>query len=65
MPFGADGCALYVALVLAAAAAVMSATPSTGAALQGFQSLLLASVAPEAAATAGAVGASPDFPVSP
>lgn len=65
MPFGADGCGLYVALALAAAAAVMSAAPKTGAALQEFQSLLLASVAPEADATAGAVGANPDFPVSP
>ena len=54
-----------VLLVLAATAAVTSLPHRPGQAQQQIQWLLLASVAPEASATAGAIGESPNFPVSP
>jgi hypothetical protein len=54
-----------VLLALAATAALTSLPRRADQAQQQIQWLLLASVAPEASATAGAIGASPDFPVSP
>lgn len=65
MSFRADGCALHVALVLAATAAVMSSARNNGEAFQKLQWLLLTGLAPEADADAGAVGASSHVPVSP
>jgi hypothetical protein len=54
-----------VLLVLAATAAVTSLPRRADDVQQQIQWLLLASVAPEASATAGAIGESPNFPVSP
>ena len=52
-------------LVLAATAAVTSLPRRADEAQQQIQWLLLASVAPEASATAGAIGESPNFPTAP
>jgi hypothetical protein len=55
--------ATYVALGLAAAVAARSGLYHATDTQQEWQWLLLTSVAPEAAATAGTVGDSPAFPV--
>jgi hypothetical protein len=56
---------VFVALGLAAAAAVMSARYQIGDMQQKLLSLLVSVGAVEVAATSGAVGKSPQFPVSP
>jgi hypothetical protein len=56
---------VFVALSFATAVAMMSLTNHASEMLPKSQTLLLMSVAPEAAATAGAVGENPEFPVSP
>jgi len=59
------GATVFVALSLATAVAMLSLANLASANLPKLQTLLLMSVAPEAAATAGAVGEYPTFPVSP
>jgi hypothetical protein len=56
---------VFVALSFATAVAMMSLANHASEMLPKSQTLLLMSVAPEAAATAGAVGENPEFPVSP
>lgn len=55
MPFKTDGCSTYIALVLAATAAIMSAPGRTADAHQILQ-FLVSSAAPEATVIAGAIG---------
>ena len=55
----------FVALSMATAVAMMSLANLASERLPGLRTLLLMSVAPEAAASAGAVGQNPEFPVSP
>jgi hypothetical protein len=56
---------VFVALSFATAVAMLSLANHASEMLPKSQTLLLLSVAPEAAATAGAVGQNPEFPVSP
>jgi hypothetical protein len=56
---------VFVALSLATAVAMMSLVNLASERLPGLRALLLMSAAPEAAASAGAVGQNPEFPVSP
>jgi|HubBroStandDraft_1064217.scaffolds.fasta_scaffold133477_1 hypothetical protein len=56
---------VFVALSFATAVAMLSLANKASEMLPKSQTLLLMSVAPEAAATAGAVGENPGFPVSP
>jgi hypothetical protein len=56
---------VFVALSFATAVAMLSLANHASEMLPKSQTLLLMSVAPEAAATAGAVGQNPEFPVSP
>jgi hypothetical protein len=56
---------VFVALSFATAVAMLSLANHASEMLFKSQTLLLMSVAPEAAATAGAVGQNPEFPVSP
>ena len=56
---------VFVALSFATAVAMLSLANHASEMLPKSQTLLLMSVAPEAAATAGAVGENPEFPVSP
>jgi hypothetical protein len=69
-----EGCAMssktgsasvFVALSLATAVATMSLANLASERLPNLRTLLLMSAAPEAAASAGAVGQTPEFPVSP
>lgn len=55
----------FVALSFATAVATMSLANLAREMLPKSQTLLLMSIAPEAAATAGAVGENPEFPVLP
>ena len=59
------GATVFVALSLATAVAMMSLANLAGERLPDLRMLLLMSVAPEAAASAGAVGQNPEFPVPP
>jgi hypothetical protein len=56
---------VFVALSLATAVATMSLAHLASEKLPGWRTLLLMSAAPEATASAGAVGQNPEFPVSP
>jgi hypothetical protein len=56
---------VFVALSLATAVGMMSLANLAGERLPNLRTLLLMSVAPEAAASAGAIGQTPEFPVSP
>jgi hypothetical protein len=56
---------VFVALSFATAVAMLSLASHASEMLPKSQTLLLMSVAPEAAASAGAVGQNPEFPVSP
>jgi hypothetical protein len=57
---------VFVALSFATTAvAMLSLANHASDMLPKSQTLLLMSIAPEAAATAGAVGKNPEFPVSP
>jgi hypothetical protein len=59
------GATVFVALSLAIAVAMMSLANFASERLANLRTLLLMSVAPEAAASAGAVGQNPEFPISP
>jgi hypothetical protein len=65
MPSKTGSVTAYVALGLAAAVAALSGLYHAGQAEPGLRWLLLTTAAPEAAATAGAIGETPEFPVSP
>jgi hypothetical protein len=65
MPSKSGDCSTFVALALAAAAAVVSIPRQTGATYQTLQRLLSANTAPEAAALAGAIGARPEALLPP
>jgi hypothetical protein len=56
---------VFVAPSFATAVAMLSLANHASEMLPKSQTLLLMSVAPKAAATAGAVGQNPEFPVSP
>jgi hypothetical protein len=56
---------VFGALSFETAVAMLSLANHASEMLPKSQTLLLMSVAPEAAATAGAVGQNPEFPVSP
>jgi hypothetical protein len=59
------GATVFVALSLATAVAMMSLANLASERFPSLRTLLLMSAAPEAAASAGAVGQNPEFPVSP
>jgi hypothetical protein len=59
MPSGIDDGIVYVTLVVAAAAAIMSAPAQSGETSQKLQWLLLTSAAAEASVMAGAIGEDP------
>jgi hypothetical protein len=59
------GATAFVALSFAIAVAMLSLAHLASEKFQKLQTLALMSVAPEAAATAGAIGENPEFPVSP
>ena len=64
MPSKTDGCSAYIALALAATAAIMSApgqADNTGQVLQ----VLFSTAAPNAAALAGAIGDNPQSLMPP
>jgi hypothetical protein len=65
MPPAADRYAICVALVLAAAAAVVSAQDQPGEAYKKLRWLLSAGAAPEAAVMAGAIGENPGVSAPP
>ena len=65
MELRADGATVYVALSFATAVAMLSVVHLASEKLPISRTFLLMSVAPEAAATAGAVGENPEFPVAP
>jgi hypothetical protein len=56
---------VFVALSLATGVAMMSLANLASERFPGLRTLLLMSAAPEADASAGAVGQTPEFPVSP
>jgi hypothetical protein len=59
------GASVFVALSFATAVAMLSLAHLASEKPPKSETLLLMSVAPEAAASAGAVGQNPEFPVSP
>jgi hypothetical protein len=61
----ADSWAIYIALVLAAVAAVMTAPSNAGEADKKVEWLLLTIGGSESAAMAGAIGENPEFAVPP
>ena len=56
---------VFVALSLATVVAMMSLANLASERLPNLRTVLLMSGAPEAAASAGAIGQNPEFPVSP
>ena len=60
-----DGASAFVALSFATAVTMLSLVHLASERLSISRKFLLMSVAPEAAATAGAIGENPEFPVSP
>jgi hypothetical protein len=65
MPSAADDYIVYFTLVLAAAAAIMSAPAQSGETSQKLQWLLVTSAAVEASVMAGAIGEDPDAMLPP
>jgi hypothetical protein len=59
------GATVFAALSLATAVAMLSLANQASERFPNLRTFLLMSVAPEAAASAGAVGQNPEFPVSP
>ena len=59
------GATVFVALSFATAVAMLSLANHASEGFPGVRTFLLVSVAPEAAASAGAIGQNPEFPVSP
>ena len=59
------GATVFVAMSFAAVVAMMSLANVASERLPNVRTLLLMSAAPDAAASAGAIGQNPEFPVSP